>query len=842
MIINFYEIDHNDFDNEALVGTVLIEDGKITSDDEDLLEMAQTFGGTVEEILENLSDWSNGYIRSEAVNVASKVKGPGPLAASGIIHLGPVLPSTEVQEFHLPGQHDQSSHGKGGGGSSKSASDKAGAVPRPMAQSTIIQRSTARGEFTPEVEKKIRAAGHDPKDYGTDGKPISGTDSWRDSHGISKDVYDSRPMKRYEGKNDPTIEEFYDDPKQLKFAKGKVASQSDGMIMKRTPVPGAEEEFGPIVAQIRPDNKIILDNRDIVRKQIQLQNAKDRSEKVNNWTPEDVIKERALKVSDAKANLKDLQTSTPDEIRGRANEEKSLADAKLKKAMKTGDEKKIAAAELEVNTVKYKHRAEMRKAADLEKDQTRAIGIAEQELVHRQKNLDRAKADPEKALKSVQEYSATQVVKKENQLDKVKVKYIFPPGTNTAARIEANPDPQNIKNLTQGKGRVYFTMEGNIKADAVLTQIKKEDPTAAVISVPSVTLWPKNGETDWVAQKYLKGREVILIPDADGVNNKAVMNQSIRLKGRLTSNGVDNVLVASPPLVPGKKGDAAIQVLRHPTGVKDARKGIDDHLGLGKGTLGDLTFDDSPKPNFDLSKVAKDNKIRSSAVPNMNRTMEAISDMAGTGGVGRISHKSLAQYTNIPESSIKGGKGTVRKLEEAGVIKIHDIFDPKLLGAGRREPAMDIDEIRRITRKAGVGMPDLDIKFVDDENNWETVAIIEILKPEYVKPTGHTKTLATKYKGLKTSADAPKPETVATVSSTKKTGTIARSKKAGVPGNPTNTVPGKRLVQSKEGAKRYGVPIGSPIPEAGATGIIRLGSELGSKLDFELGSEEQEKG
>lgn len=801
MRINFYEIDHEDLDNEVLVGFVTVEKDKLVSEDEDILEMAQTFGATVDEIIQNLADWSNGYIRSELDEELHSIQGNNPsTVASGIIHI-----VERPDEFHLTGQHDQSTHGRGGGGAKLPVAKSQGTIPG-------IVKATARGEFTPAVEKAIRAAGHDPADYGTDGKPIAGTASWMDSHGISKEVYDARPMKRYEGKGDPALKEFYDDPAQLKFAKGKIASQSDGILMQRTPVPGAEAEFGPIVAQIRPDTRVVLDNRDVVRKQLQLQNAKDRVELVNKWGPEDVIKERTTKLNEAKKDLNDLKTSTPEEIRGRANDARAKVDAEYKKAVKSGDEVKIGAAQMAQTKMKYQHRAEMKKADLLEKDPGRAVGMAEDFVRHKERNLDRAKADPEGTLKAIQDYSATQVDKKQSQLDKVAVKYVFPPGSNSASRIEANPDPQNIKNLTKGKGRVYFAMEGNIKADAVLTAIKKEDPTAAVISVPSVTLWPKGGETDWVAQKYLKGREVILLPDADGVHNRAVMNQAIRLKGRLQSNGVENVLVAAPPLLPGKKGAAAIEGLKHPTGVKDARKGVDDHLGLGKGKLGDLTFDDAPKRKFDLSKEAKSAKIRSSAVPNMNAVMEGISDMAGETGVGRISHKSLSQYTNIPESSIKGSKGTVRKLQEAGVIKVHDIFDPKLLGQGRREPAMDVAEIRRLTKLAGVGMPDLDIRYVDDENNWETVAIIEIVKPEYFKPAGSTKTLASRYKTLQTSS-APKPSSSTVSRVAPRTGTTS-----------------KRVVQSPEGAKRYGVPIGSPIP-ASITGIIHLNENTSERLE-----------
>ena len=65
--INFYWVDYesDNLDDDVLVGSVTIEDGKIESDDEDLKTLAGTFGGSAEEVIENLSNWSNGYLRTE---------------------------------------------------------------------------------------------------------------------------------------------------------------------------------------------------------------------------------------------------------------------------------------------------------------------------------------------------------------------------------------------------------------------------------------------------------------------------------------------------------------------------------------------------------------------------------------------------------------------------------------------------------------------------------------------------------------------------------------------------------------------------------------------------------
>lgn len=62
--INFYEINPDTFEDIPL-GSVTIENGNITSEHEDLLEIAQASGPTSEDIIEKLSSWSNGYIRTE---------------------------------------------------------------------------------------------------------------------------------------------------------------------------------------------------------------------------------------------------------------------------------------------------------------------------------------------------------------------------------------------------------------------------------------------------------------------------------------------------------------------------------------------------------------------------------------------------------------------------------------------------------------------------------------------------------------------------------------------------------------------------------------------------------
>jgi hypothetical protein len=120
---------------------------------------------------------------------------------------------------------------------------------------------------------------------------------------------------------------------------------------------------------------------------------------------------------------------------------------------------------------------------------------------------------------------------------------------------------------------VFFGIEGCLKADAILTA------GGAVFSVPSVTLWQTPALPEF-ARRYLKGKTVIVVPDADGVTNNKVIVQALLCKSYLERHGVHGAYVAAPPLSPEGK------ILTTPDGSE--LKGVDDWLGVGCGTLEEL--------------------------------------------------------------------------------------------------------------------------------------------------------------------------------------------------------------------------------------------------------------
>jgi hypothetical protein len=100
-------------------------------------------------------------------------------------------------------------------------------------------------------------------------------------------------------------------------------------------------------------------------------------------------------------------------------------------------------------------------------------------------------------------------------LDENRAKYVFPPGDG-AKRLDMHPEAWTRFTTAS---RVFFVIEGCIKADAVLSAGE------AVFSVPSVTLWRAH-ELHAFA-RTLRGKVVYIIPDADWTTNGLVITQAI---------------------------------------------------------------------------------------------------------------------------------------------------------------------------------------------------------------------------------------------------------------------------------------------------------------------------
>lgn len=142
--------------------------------------------------------------------------------------------------------------------------------------------------------------------------------------------------------------------------------------------------------------------------------------------------------------------------------------------------------------------------------------------------------------------------------DKKPAKYVFLPSSDQK-RIDLHP---MAGELLPDAERVFFALEGALKNDAILSAGE------AVLSVPSVTLW-KRRELQSFARRFLRGKVVFVVPDADWFSNSLVDLQALLVREVLREVlGDQSVHIAAPPIefmkeVDGKKKD----------------QGVDDWLG-----------------------------------------------------------------------------------------------------------------------------------------------------------------------------------------------------------------------------------------------------------------------
>ena len=109
---------------------------------------------------------------------------------------------------------------------------------------------------------------------------------------------------------------------------------------------------------------------------------------------------------------------------------------------------------------------------------------------------------------------------------------------------------------------VFLVMEGTPKTDAVLSA------GGVAFGIPSVTCWDPQ-ELETFATDNLRGKTVLVVPDADWATNPQVERQALKVRTLLRRLGIDADVCAPPH-------DA-----------DDYHKGIDDYLGAGY-ALGDL--------------------------------------------------------------------------------------------------------------------------------------------------------------------------------------------------------------------------------------------------------------
>lgn len=671
------------------------------------------------------------------------------------------------------------------------------------------------------------------KGYDSKGKPVAGSDAWLEAHGLTKSTFANRPYVKYEAsKTDPALIAAYAAyPKASKFflSRAEQEGQTGGYLMYKHEVPGSP--LGHIAPQARPNAPIITDASKHARAKKILENEQARLVTLKSTTPAALRAERRAQLKHNELNLERTKTATPEKIRAEA--EKGLGHAKdvLAKAKTKGDPLAILDAKDALVKEKRQYDRDIKRARQWNPE--KELYDAELHVKNAKSRLERSINDPKGALAAEIKNQGQRVERADNRFKKTAAKYVFPPGTSSA-RIDMNPDPHNVRNLTQGKGRIYFAMEGSIKADAILTTLKKEDPTAAVVNVPSVTLWQQantltggvggavaTSEIKWFAGKYGKGREIVLIPDADGITNPNVRMQAKALSTALKSSGVGRVIIAAPPLRPGTTKQVAAFNL--PSGVEEHRKGIDDHLGAGRGSLGQLQYQQITKvPSYSLSEFTKaaggeGPKINRNAVRHTEAALAAISGIAGPEGSTRMPKKMLAQTANLPLTSAKEARD---RLEKLGIIKVEHIYDEQALSRGKRirNPKVSDARVNELVKTGIIKQPRDDQPFT--EVSIEESPVVTILDKRFVisSENVHSGVLSDlptwsppkSYKGW-TSPVTGKKDTTGIEAVLKTQVSKAINKKAAA--TAAKVIPkGRKVVRTQAGAKKYGVSIGDLIP------------------------------
>lgn len=227
-----------------------------------------------------------------------------------------------------------------------------------------------------------------------------------------------------------------------------------------------------------------------------------------------------------------------------------------------------------------------------------------------------------------------------------------------ARRIDVNPLVW-LNGGFEPAERVFFVIEGCIKADAILTALLHAGQPPAVFSVPSVSLWEATypliddegddenyggeltGFSSYIgdelaafAHAHLLGKLVCIVPDADAHTKDEVMTQALLCRSKLRQLGARAEIL----LPPNERLDQGI-------------KGVDDYLGKGGGTLDGLVWYRKEPPSHPeladwLTAHRGARRWRADALQRAVDTLTALATHAGSNGEYSASVRLLARATS----------------------------------------------------------------------------------------------------------------------------------------------------------------------------------------------------
>jgi hypothetical protein len=142
-------------------------------------------------------------------------------------------------------------------------------------------------------------------------------------------------------------------------------------------------------------------------------------------------------------------------------------------------------------------------------------------------------------------------------------------------RLDMHPRSLNRmlhRHLREQQDRVFFVIEGAVKADALM------DAGEVSFDVPSVTLWD-SPDLEPFAREYLRGVPTYITPDSDWASNPQVATQAFAAKLALERYGAIAYVAAPTP----SRSSKLCAHGRPRRSCKEHRKrGVDDFLGDGR--------------------------------------------------------------------------------------------------------------------------------------------------------------------------------------------------------------------------------------------------------------------
>jgi hypothetical protein len=243
-------------------------------------------------------------------------------------------------------------------------------------------------------------------------------------------------------------------------------------------------------------------------------------------------------------------------------------------------------------------------------------------------------------------------------------------------------------------GPVYFGIEGTPKDDAMVEWLRRNGRPAKVINVPSVSTW-RAPELALFALRHMRGYPVVIVPDADWIDNDEVIyhaeNCALYLRHRC---GVEAV-IAAPPLDAGHKG-------------------VDDFLG-DEGSLDNL---DVIRRDFDAAALADfDDEYRAihRARRRAGKTLEPTLRLARL--LGRTSGSRGTTLRNVDAlATLLPAVGLITEEEALMISKGYEVpGDREYTEAQRHETLRGLDRLAGVAYDYTGEFPE----WVDA--HWETV-------------------------------------------------------------------------------------------------------------------------